>query len=158
MLEKEKGEYLDQLKRARADYENLQKRIEKEGEDSKRYGNAQLYLELVSVLEDMERAIEGGKGVRARSAKNMLKGLELIHKNFLSMLESKGLQSYEEVGQSFNPMRHEAIMSKADNGVDEDIILKCVNKGYMLHDKILIPAKVIVSKKERGDVKWLMEK
>ncbi len=148
VLAKEKEDYLNQLKRARADYENLYRRISKEGETSKKYGHGPLFVELICILEDMERAIRGSESARAKSAKNLRKGVEMIYRNLRAMLEAKGLKQFEDVGKSFDPMRHEAVMSKPDSDVEEGRILNCVKKGYMLHDKVLIPAKVIVSRKE----------
>ena len=85
----------------------------------------------------------------ARENKNfeaLVQGLELIHKSFLKVLEDEGVSPIESKGKEFDPELHEAMMQVEKEGVEPNIVVDEHEKGYMLDDRLLRPAKVIVSK------------
>lgn len=143
-LKKERDDLKDRALRARADYENLMKRLERMGEEIRKYGNAQLYMDILSIAEDMERAIEGGKRLRSKAGKELVRGIEMIYRRLMTLLQNNGIRIIEDVGNRFDPNIHEAVMTVEDKKKEDGIIVKCVQRGYMLHDKVLIPSKVIV--------------
>ncbi|MDP2727582.1 MAG: nucleotide exchange factor GrpE [Dehalococcoidia bacterium] len=147
--EKEKAEsYLANWQRAQADFINYKRRIEQEKGDLTRFSNAMLILNLLPVLDDMERAL--ATVPTAFAGLTWLDGLRLIYRKLLAILESQGLQPIEAEGKDFDPNLHEAVMhTEGEDGK----VLQELQRGYKLHDRVVRPAMVTVGKKsvESGD-------
>lgn len=144
ILEEENVSLKDQLLRKQADFENFRKRINKDKLDSIQFGNKQLLLDLVPVLDDFERAVKSGEESRDFTAFH--DGIVLIEKQFAGLLERKwGLQRFDSVGEDFDPQKHEAITTEERKDHETSIVLEDYQKGYFLHDKVLRAAKVKVS-------------
>ncbi len=135
-------EYKDTLQRLQAEFENYQKRVEKEKTAYVRYANEALIGELLEVLDSFEKALE---------TKRIKRAIEPIHKQLLQVLERHGLKEIKALGQPFDPFKHEAIMVVEGDG--DDIVVEEMQKGYMIHDKVLRPSKVKVSVKKKEDEK-----
>jgi len=136
----------DYLRQA-ADKENLRKRLEKEKQDFYRYALNEFLLELLSVLDNFERALESkGKS----KAKNLQEGVELIHKQLLDLLRKYGVNPIDLNAKTFNPHFHQAFMSEESEDVDEPTVGEVFQKGYTIHDRLLRPSlvKVLTPKKE----------
>ena len=129
-LKSENRELLERALRARADYENLMKRTEQMKEEAQKYGNAQFMLALVRVYEDLERAIAGGRRLRSKLGRELLRGLEMIHDNLGAVLESQGVTAIDDVGTVFDPNLHEAIMTVKDQNKADGTIVQCIQRGY----------------------------
>jgi molecular chaperone GrpE len=127
---KEDSKYL----RALADYQNLEKRVEREKENFVRFANAVLILKMLPILDNLERANEHLKD----------QGIELVIKQFKDALSSEGVTEIEAVGAAFNPELHEAIEKISG---EEGKVLSVVEKGYRLGEKVIRPAKVRVGGK-----------
>ena len=142
-LEEENSTLKDQYLRKQADFENFRKRMVREKEDAIKYANSVLLLDIVSIIDDFERAIRSSG--ESRDFDSFYSGIELIEKQFTGMLERKwGLTRFESEGEPFDPEKHEAIaMEGADT--DTQTVLEDYLKGYMLHDRVLRHAKVKVS-------------
>lgn len=142
-LEDENSSLKDQYLRKQADFENFRKRMQREKEDAIRYANSNLLLDIVTIIDDFERAIKAGADTQ--DLESFRKGIELIEKQFTSMLERKwGLTRFDSAGEEFNPDKHEAIATE-ETDHDTSIVIDDYQKGYMLHDRVLRPAKVRVS-------------
>jgi molecular chaperone GrpE len=129
--------------RAQADFSNFKKRSEQEREDFIQFANASLMLELLPLLDDLERALEH---VPARLASHAwMDGVSLIYRKFRATLESQGLTQIEALGKPFDPNLHEAV--RQDKG-EEGIIIEEIRKGYQLHDKVIRPTMVVVGNGE----------
>jgi len=128
----------NQLKRALADYSNLQKRFEEEKRYLVKYANATLLLKLLDVLDSLE---EAGKHLQDE-------GLNLSIKKFKEILETEGVREIGAGGKKFDPNFHEAM--EVLEGKEDGKIVGIVQKGYTLDDKVLRPAKVKVSKKQNA--------
>jgi molecular chaperone GrpE len=140
--EKDKtSQYLANWQRAEADFSNYKKRAEQEKTDITTYANSSLILNLLPVLDDMERAIVSLPPKFANAS--WTEGIKLIHRKFKSVLESQGLIEVESVGKPFDHNFHEAV---AQIDGEEGIILNEVQKGYILKNRILRPASVVVGK------------
>lgn len=141
-LEKEREraeEHLAGWKRAQADLANYRRRTEEEREDFSRRANARLILRLLPILDDLQRAVAA---IPPELEENdWVKGIKLISKKFWATLESEGLRPIEAEGKPFDPDVHEAVM--CDHG-KKDIVIKELEKGYYLFDKVLRYSKVIV--------------
>jgi molecular chaperone GrpE len=141
----QRDDYLARLQRLSADFSNYQKRAVKEAIESRDAANADLIKNLLAVVDDMERAIEAAR-VAHSEQDALFKGMELVHAKALETLSRFGLEAIQAQGKSFEPHKHQAVMQMADNSVPPGMVLKELQKGYMLHGRILRPSTVVVSK------------
>lgn len=143
-LEEELASLKDQYLRKQADLENFRKRINREKEEAIAFANRQLLLDLVTVIDDFERAILSAE--ESRDFDSFHDGIVLIEKQLVGMLERKwGLKRFDSAGEPFDPQLHEALMTEESPEHDESMVLEDFQKGYLLHDKVLRSAKVKVS-------------
>lgn len=144
-LEAENAELKDQYLRKSADFENFRKRMFRERDEAVKYANAGLLRDLITTIDDFDRAIKSSDD--SHDFQKLHEGVELIEKQLTSMLENKyGLRRYESVGEPFDPEKHEAIsVGEMRPEAEAQIVLEDYQKGFMLHDRILRPAKVKVS-------------
>ncbi|HUZ18033.1 MAG TPA: nucleotide exchange factor GrpE [Spirochaetia bacterium] len=141
----ENAELKDQLLRKSADFENFRKRMFRERDDAIKFANSALLRDLITTIDDFERAIKSSE--ESRDFDKLHEGIELIERQFTSMLERKyGLKRFESVGEVFDPEKHEAIsVGETHPSSDVPIVLEDYQKGFMLHDRIIRAAKVKVS-------------
>ena len=140
---REASEYFDKWLRLRAEFENFKKRMQKEKADLLKFENEGLLRALLPVLDNLNRAIEHGK--KANENSPLLDGVEMVQKEFLTTLERFGVKPVQAVGEVFDPEKHEAI-SQEENEVESNRVISAVQNGYFYHDRLLRPARVIVSK------------
>jgi len=145
--EKKKAEdYLANWQRVQADFINYKRRIEQERQDFNKFANANLILSLLPVLDDLERALSAMPPKLARH--KWEEGIRLVERKFTSSLEAQGLTPIEALGEPFDPNFHEAL--RQDKG-KEGIVVEEFQKGYMLGDRVLRPAKVVVGNGEEAE-------
>jgi len=145
--EKKAEDYLANWQRAQADFVNYKRRNEQERQDFSRFANAELMLSLLPALDDLERALNSVPP--AKSAKHSwLEGIRLVERKFKSSLEAQGLTPIKALGEPFDPNFHEAV--RQDKG-KEGIVIEEFQKGYMLGDRVLRPAKVVVGNGEEEE-------
>ena len=140
--EKSKAEkYLSNWQRAEADFSNYKKRIEQEKGEMVNNANASLILNLLPVLDDLERAFA------SLSPKlvglTWVDGIRLINRKLQAILEAQGLTEIKALGHPFDPIVHDAV---AHHEGEEGVVIEEVQKGYKLKDKVLRPASVVVGK------------
>ena len=144
-LEQEVKESQDQLLRKAAEFENSRKRLSREKEESIKYANAALLSDIVPIIDDFERAIQSAADSKDFDAFHT--GVSLIEKQMVSMLERNwGLKRFSANGEPFDPEKHEAIAVEETDEHDSEIVLEDYQKGYLLHDRVLRPAKVKVAR------------
>lgn len=131
----------DQLKRAVADYQNLEKRITEGRSELTKWVTSDLLTKLLPVLDHLEKALDGVTEEEKKSG--WFKGVELAVKEFKGVLQSEGLDEIPADGV-FDPSLHEAVDTMIG---DDNIILKVIRKGFRLNGKVLRPAQVVVGKK-----------
>lgn len=142
-LEDENSELKDQYLRKSADFENFRKRTIREKEDMAAFGNQQLLLDIVPIIDDFERAIRSADESQDFDAFH--NGVLLIEKQFTGMLERKwGLRRFDSEGEAFDPQKHEAVATEESADHDEPVVIEDYQKGYMLNDRVLRSAKVKV--------------
>jgi molecular chaperone GrpE len=142
--EKEKAaKYLANWQRAQADFINFKKRSEQEKTENAMFANSSLISSLLPILDDFERAL-GNVALKAAGSK-WVEGIELIYQKLLAALESQGLSKIKAEGKDFDPAFHHAVLR--DEGEDCKVVEE-LQKGYMLHDRLLRPAMVKVGKGE----------
>jgi molecular chaperone GrpE len=139
------AEYEDLLKRKQADFENFRKRSQKEAQDFKKYANAEIVLDVLTMMDDFERAIESTESSKDFDA--LHEGILLVEKQIRNTLESKySVKSIDAVGKPFDPNVHDAIMMEESDAHEEDTVLEDFQKGYIMHDRVIRPSKVKVAK------------
>jgi len=147
-LEQEKAradEYLNRLKYLQADFENYQKRVEREREELVKRGNEELIVKLLSAVDDLERAVEAGKSSSDKEV--LVSGVEMVLKQLQATLAEEGLSQIEAVGKPLDPEIHEAIATVETDQYPENIIVRVLRKGYSLNGKVIRPSMVEVAKK-----------
>jgi len=142
--EAEKQEYLDSWQRAQADFINLRKQDEKEKQELKKYAEKALIEDLVGVLDSFDMAFSD-KEAWEKAPENWRKGIEYIYNQFSGILSDRGLSRIGESGEGFNPDIHEAVSNVEVQDEDKDnTVVKVLQVGYKLHDKVIRHAKVEV--------------
>jgi molecular chaperone GrpE len=147
---RESSEYFDKWLRLRAEMENFKKRMEKEKSEHLKFGNESLLKALLPILDNLERAIDHGKNARENSP--LMVGVEMIRKELASLLEKFGVKPIPAAGEAFDPEKHEAI-SQQESDLEANRVVSAVQNGYFYHDRLLRPAKVIVSGGRPGEKK-----
>ncbi len=148
----ENSELKDMLLRKQAEFENFRKRIQREKEESIKYANAMLLLDLTNTIDNFERAIQSAKD--SEDFRAFHSGVELIEKQLTQMLGKKwGLKRFESQGEKFDPDRHEAIMAEQSDQVTAPTVVEDFQRGYLLNERVLRPAKVKVAQPAEGNNK-----
>ena len=143
-LEAENSTLKDQYLRKQADFENYRKRMQREKQETATFANQQILLDLTSIIDDFERAINSAEESRDYDAFH--NGVALIEKQLTGTLERKwGLTRFDSLGEEFDPQRHEAVTSEAVEGAEVAKVLEEYQKGYLLGERVLRSAKVKVS-------------
>jgi molecular chaperone GrpE len=140
------GNY-DRLVRLQAEFENYKKRIAKEHADSLRYALTPLVTEVAAVLDNLERALEHARKEQGEAVSALAAGIELVLKHLHEVLGRFGVTRIEAIGQPFDPSRHEAIQVVETDQVPENHVLEEYQPGYLLHDRVIRPARVSVAKR-----------
>jgi molecular chaperone GrpE len=135
----------DQLLRHVADMENFKKRLEKERADLKEFANESLIKELLPVVDNLELALDHGRQQESGSA--LLEGVENVLKGFLQVMTKFGVTPIQAQGEKFDPAFHNAVMQQEDDAVEDQTILRELQKGYLLKNRLLRPAMVVVARK-----------
>ena len=139
----EKEHYIDALQRMKAEFDNFKKRTLKEKEQYKQFLLEDFILELLPVLDNLERALASEED----SPESVFaQGITMVHKQFLDVFEQKGLKRIPGAGKPFDPFLHEALSYEPSETVPEGIILTEVSPGFMIDKKVIRHSKVIVSK------------
>ena len=141
----ERDEFLDKLQRTRAEYLNFQKRKNKEIGDIRRYAVQDFATALTSVLDNFNLAIQFTK--ESKDFAKLLEGIELVEGQLYKTLEEHGVKPIETVGKPFDPLVHEAVIEEEDDSKPHHTVIMELQKGFLLHDRVIRPAKVKVSKK-----------
>jgi len=143
LLEKERDEHLDDLKRVAAEFENYRKRVARDQASQAARAHERLVKELLPVLDDLERALEAAS---EHEEGKLEEGVRLVQRELQKALGKEGLVEIETNG-NFDPHVHEALLSQPSEQ-DEGAILEVLQKGYRLGDRVLRPARVVVSQGE----------
>ncbi len=146
----EKTEELAELRnetlRVKADTENYKKRLQKEKADSIQFANEKLLKELLTVKDNLERALS----VENPQVDTLKEGVAMTLKQFDALLEKQNVESIEAVGKPFDPSRHEVLCQVESEDHDENTVTEEYAKGYHLNGRILRPSKVVISKAPAG--------
>src|SRR5216117_236867 len=142
-LQADLDRFRDLALRSQADFENYKKRSAREKEEAIKYANSLLLERLVSIIDNFELGLTAAKEKGEQSP--IYSGMVLVKKQLNDLLAENGLQPIEAEGKKFDPNVHEAIAHEPSNQVAEGIVLRQTRRGYRFKDRLLRPAKVIVS-------------
>lgn len=129
-----------------ADMENLRKRLVREHEKSRRRTLERFMGDLLPVRDSLERGLEAAAD-DAATVEALIEGKQLIIKMLTKVLDDHGLQTIDPAGEVFDPEKHEAMTILASAEHDENTVINVLEKGYLLHERLIRPAKVVVSRK-----------
>ena len=137
--------------RVLAEMENLRKRFDREKIDSIKYGSVNFARDILSPDDNLERALSAinQEEDHPQSIKNLIEGLKMVQKEFSSALEKNGISKINSMNEKFDPNLHQAMMELERDDLDEGIVVQEIQTGYMMHDRLLRPAMVGVSKKPK---------
>ncbi len=139
----------DKVLRLAAELENFKKRIEREKIEHMKFALEEFAKELLPFLDNLERALDSAR--QTKDLDKLIEGIDLTLSGYFKTLEKFGLKAFAAEGHRFDPNYHEALSVEENDNVEENTVLKQLLKGYTLHDKLLRPALVVVSKKNKDD-------
>ena len=146
-LELEKDAHL----RLQAEFENFRRRSLKEKQESFKFGHQNLVKDLLSTVDNLERALEHGAQNAGEEAKGILDGVALVHREILGALAKHAVTEIEAEGKPFDPAVHEAMGQIPNAEAAPNTVLQVLQKGYVIHDRMLRPARVIVSREPTAE-------
>lgn len=142
---KEKEELLTRFKRLQADFLNYKKRVEKEKDSLVNYGIETLTVDILPVLDNFERALEAEVD-KDNEDDSFFKGIEMIYDSLVGVLNKNDIKEMESLEEPFDPEYHHAVAMEASEEYEENTVIKILQKGYIMKDKVIRPSMVIVSK------------
>jgi len=134
-------ELKETLQRLQAEFENSRKRLEKEKQEFVKLAESGLVKDLLALVDSIDAAEKQLQGDDAA-----VKGIELIKKQLLAVLSSRGLEEIKALGEKFDPMLHDCVVQGKENEKEDDVILEQLQKGYTLNGRVLRHAKVKVNR------------
>ena len=146
--------------RVLAEMENLRKRFDREKIDSIKYGSVNFARDILSPGDNLERALSAinQEEEHPQSIKNLIEGLLMVKKELSTALEKNGITKIESLDKKFDPNLHQAMMEIENNDIEEGIVVQEIQTGYMMHDRLLRPAMVGVSKKPQKATEVVSDK
>jgi molecular chaperone GrpE len=147
-LKKSAGErdmYLDLAARTRAEFENYQKRMQRERELDRKYAFGPLALDLLPILDNLERAVLAAKQTGDNGP--LVQGVAMVQTQFLELLKRHGITRMDCLNKPFDPNFHQAVVQQPNHEVEPNTIVQVIEQGFLNQDRVLRPAKVIVSTK-----------
>jgi molecular chaperone GrpE len=140
-------ENYDRLLRITAEFENYKKRMEREMNDFRKFANESLIKDILPIVDNLERALEIPYGNDENAFDSLREGVQMTVKGLLSSLERFGVVAIESLNKPFDPNFHQAVMQEESEGHADNMVSKELQKGYIISDRLLRPAMVVVSKK-----------
>jgi molecular chaperone GrpE len=147
-LHEENKSLQDRLLRALADAENVRRQADRTATEARQYAISEFARELLTVVDNLERTVEAAQRHSPKSAENstLLEGVQATLRAFLQTLERFGVRPIDAQGKPFDPHFHEAVAAVADSSQPPGTVTEVVEQGYTLRDRLLRPARVVVSK------------
>ena len=140
----ERDKFLDLLQRTQADFENYQKRNQRDREQERRYVHGAFAFDLLPILDNLERATAAALQAGEKGA--LVEGVALVQSQFLEFLKRHGVTRIDARDKPFDPNLHQAVMQTPMPDKPANTVVQVLEPGFMIHDRVLRPAKVVVSK------------
>jgi len=147
--EQEAKENYDRLLRVSAEFENYKKRASRDLAELRKFANQSLIKEMLSVIDNLELAMNSTNGHKTID-QGLLQGLDMTHKEILKVFEKFNVKPIEAKGQIFDPTYHEAVMQEETDEAGENTVINELQKGYLIHDRLLRPAMVVVARSKES--------
>ncbi len=139
-------EHWDKVLRMGADFENAKKGVEKRTQDMIKYANEQILVEVLPIVDDLDRALASLD--QGHDLEKVRQGLHLVQNTFHKILAKHGVEQMSSLGRPFDPNLHEAVGETVTDQVDEGHVAEELQKGYMLHGRLARPSRVRIAKKK----------
>ncbi len=143
--EAQRDEYLDLAQRTKADFENFRKRAARETADARTRAIADVVRELLPAIDNLERALVAIEETTTHENAQLGAGVRLVHDELHGILQRLGLSALDPAGHPFDPNVHEAVSTRPEDGTDAGVVLDVTQKGYLLGETVVRPARVVVS-------------
>ena len=134
-----------------ADYENFRKRALRERQEAARYGSQNLVKDLLSVVDNLDRAIDHAQQSEGGDLQSLLQGVELVQREFTAVLVKHHVIEIEAQGKPFSPALHEAMAQVDSETAEPNTIIDVLEKGYRLHDRLVRPSRVLVAREREEE-------
>ena len=145
-LEAQVEKYKDVALRAEAEMQNLRRRAERDVQNAHKFGTERLLQNLLPVLDSLEKAIEASEAAGQSEDDPQLEGIKLCGKLFIDVLTKEGIEALDPLGEPFDPNLHEALSMIENPDLEPNSVMTVIQKGYRLNERLVRPAKVMVSK------------
>ena len=146
--EQSRDEYLNLAQRTKADFENYQKRMQRDLAVERRYAQAPLAADILSALDNLERATAAAE--QAGEKGPLVQGVAMVHTQLLDILRRHGVTRIDALGKPFDPNLHQAVMQQPNAQYPPNTVVGVLEQGYLIHDRVLRPARVVVSTAPEG--------
>jgi len=133
----------DEMLRMRAETDNLRKRLQKEKQDSVQFANERLIKQLIPIFENLDRALKAPD----TNVESLKEGVQLTADQVLALFKKENVEPIKSVGEPFDPSVHEVLSQMESNDHDENTVIEEYSKGYLMNGRVLLPSKVVTSKK-----------
>ncbi|MCF6249370.1 MAG: nucleotide exchange factor GrpE [Desulfobacula sp.] len=146
----------ERVLRLSAEFENYKKRKQRELDDFKKFANETVFRNFLSAVDNLERAIVAAEENTDKAG--LLEGVKLTHKDIIKLFETFNVKSVDAHNKEFDPNFHQAVTQEETDDFPEKTVTQVLQKGYLLHDRLLRPAMVVVSKKVKKETEETKEK
>ena len=136
----------DDLLRVQAEMQNLRRRTEQDVEKAHKYGQEKFSVELLSVLDNLERALAAASDHEDETVQAIYDGVDLTLKSFIDCFSKFSIEAVDPMGEPFDPELHQAMSIQENPDVEPNTVIAVMQKGYTLHGRVIRPAMVMVSK------------
>lgn len=151
-LEEQLAAQKEEVLRAHAEVQNARRRAEQDVEKAHKFGQEKLVGELLTVIDNLERALDAVPDRNDPQVQALYQGVELTLKSFLDALGKYSVEAIDPEGEPFDPQRHEAMTMQENDEVEPNTVVAVMQKGYTLHGRVIRPARVIVSRSSSAGV------
>jgi molecular chaperone GrpE len=141
----------DRYLRLHADFENFRRRASRERLEAEQFGHQNLVKDLLTAVDNLDRAIDHARRSDGAELESLLQGVELVRRELVAALVKHGVTAIEASGRPFDPALHEAMAQAPDDSVAPNTVIEELQRGYVLRDRLLRPARVIVSRRSSDE-------
>jgi molecular chaperone GrpE len=142
-------QYLELAQRTKADFENYRKRAARDAAVAQERGVLKLARELLPAIDNLDRALDAAESVEATAADDgaqaLVSGIKLVHGDLIAALTRAGIERFSPEGEPFDPQRHEAVAQQPVEGAEHGTVVEVYQRGYLLGDAVIRPARVVVA-------------
>lgn len=149
-LREQVAESGERLLRLQADFDNFRKRALKDRQEAVHYGHQNLFKDLLSVVDNLDRAIEHARESGGGGLESFLQGVELVRRELMAVFEKHHVTEIDALGRPFDPALHEAMAQVESGEAPPNTVIDVLQKGFQLRDRLVRPARVIVAKPSPG--------